>query len=195
MEEQNRNTGEQTVNQDTTNHSAQETNQLVEEACEIEQPEPPLNEEEIKQSEADKKLAELNDRYLRLYSEFENFRRRTAKERVEFAQMAGKEFFLALLPIIDDFERALKSMQTATDVNAVKEGVELIYNKLIKTLQSKGLEPMQTLNTPFDADLHEAITNVPATDETQKGKVVDELEKGYYLNGKVIRFAKVVVGN
>jgi molecular chaperone GrpE len=86
-------------------------------------------------------------------------------------------------------------MQTATDVNAVKEGVELIYNKLIKTLQSKGLEPMQTLNTPFDADLHEAITNVPATDETQKGKVVDELEKGYYLNGKVIRFAKVVVGN
>jgi molecular chaperone GrpE len=195
MEEQNRNTGEQTVNQDTTNHSAQETNQLVEEACEIEQPEPPLNEEEIKQSEADKKLAELNDRYLRLYSEFENFRRRTAKERVEFAQMAGKEFFLALLPIIDDFERALKSMQTATDVNAVKEGVELIYNKLIKTLQSKGLEPMQTLNTPFDADLHEAITNVPATDETQKGKVMDELEKGYYLNGKVIRFAKVVVGN
>jgi len=170
------------------------TQQIVEESCEIPQPETPATENET-QNNADNKLSELNDRYLRLYSEFENYKRRTAKERVEFAQMAGKEFFLALLPIIDDFERAQKSMEKTEDIVALKEGIDLIYNKLLKTLQLKGLETIQAKETPFDADLHEAITNLPAPTEELKGKVLEELEKGYYLNGKVIRFSKVIVGN
>jgi molecular chaperone GrpE len=190
MEEKNNNAEETRLNGEQITN-----NQIVEEACEVPHTETP---EEVKAEVKDDdsaKIAELNDRYLRLYSEFDNYKKRTARERVEFAQMAGKEFFLALLPVIDDFERAKKSIDSATDINAVKEGVDLIYNKFIKTLTSKGLEAMQTKESVFDADLHEAITNIPAPAEELKGKVLDEVEKGYYLNGKVIRFAKVVVGN
>ena len=138
-------------------------------------------------------LAQANDKYLRLYAEFDNFRRRTTKERVELLQTAGKEVIVSMLPVLDDFERALKAMETATDVVPVKEGVALVQNKFKHILTAKGLKEMVTVGTPFDADLHEGITNIPAGD-AQKGKVVDELEKGYYLNDKVIRFAKVVVG-
>jgi molecular chaperone GrpE len=141
------------------------------------------------------KVAELNDKYLRLYSEFENYKRRTARERMELTQTAAKEFFVSLLPVIDDFERAIKSIDSATDVNALKEGVDLIYQKFTKTLFTKGLEVMDVKEKEFDADIHEAITSIPSPTEELKGKVVDELEKGYLLNGKVIRFAKVVVGN
>jgi len=138
-------------------------------------------------------LKEANDKYVRLYAEFDNFRRRTTKERVELLQTAGKEVIVSMLPVLDDFERALKAMETATDVIPVKEGVALIQNKLKHILTAKGLKEMSTKGQPFDAEVHEAITNIPAGDE-QKGKVVDELEKGYFLNDKVIRFAKVVVG-
>jgi molecular chaperone GrpE len=138
-------------------------------------------------------LAQANDKYLRLFAEFDNFRRRTSKERVELLQTAGKEVITAMLPVLDDFDRALKAMETATDVIPVKEGVALVQNKLNHILTSKGLKPMEAKGQPFDGDLHEGITSVPAGDEL-KGKVVDELEKGYYLNDKVIRFAKVVVG-
>jgi len=148
----------------------------------------PSVEEKLKEE-----LKQANDKYLRLYAEFDNFRRRTTKERVELLQTAGKEVITAMLPVLDDFDRALKAMETATDVIPVKEGVALVQNKLKHILTSKGLKEMTTKGETFDADIHEAITNIPAGDE-QKGKVVDELEKGYLLNDKVIRFAKVVVG-
>lgn len=140
-------------------------------------------------------LAELKDKYLRLYADFENFRRRTAKEKLELIGNANEGVLQALIPVVDDFERAMQSMETAEDVSAVKEGVSLIYNKLFKTLESKGLKPMISKGEPFNADLHESVTQFPAPSEDLKGKVIDEVEKGYYLNDKVIRFAKVIVGS
>jgi molecular chaperone GrpE len=148
-------------------------------------------------SETDKlkaEIAESTNKYVRLYAEFDNYKRRTSKERVELLQTAGKDIIASLLPIVDDFERALKSMETAADVDSVKEGINLINQKLNNLLAQRGLKPMETKGLPFDADLHEAITSIPAPTDDQKGKVVDELEKGYTLNEKVIRFAKVVVG-
>ena len=139
-------------------------------------------------------LATANDRYLRLYAEFDNFRRRTIKEREEARKMEGKDLIVALLPVLDDFDRALRSMEDASDVAPVKEGVELIQNKLKNTLTQKGLKPMESIGNPFDPELHEAITSIPATTEEWKGKVIDEMEKGYLLNDKVVRFAKVIVG-
>jgi molecular chaperone GrpE len=141
------------------------------------------------------KLAEMNDKYLRLYSDFDNFRKRTAKEKVDLIQSGGEDVFKSLLPIVDDFERAVKSNASTTDINTVNEGVNLIYNKLKNTLTQKGLEEMKSLGESFNTDLHEAITSIVAPTEDAKGKIVDELEKGYMLNGKVIRFAKVVIGS
>ncbi len=137
----------------------------------------------------------LNDKYLRLYSDFENFRKRTTKERIDLLKSGGEDIFKLLIPILDDFERARANMEMATDVPSVKEGVELIYYKLVKELENKGLKPMETKGEVFDSEIHEAITQFPAPTKDLKGKVVDELEKGYYLNDKVIRFAKVVVGS
>ena len=139
-------------------------------------------------------LAEANDKYLRLYAEFDNFKRRTSKERIELLQTAGKEVIVSLLPVLDDFERAQKAMENATEISAVKEGVALIHHKIKNILTQQGLKEMEAKGSAFDADLHEAITNIPAPTEDLKGKNIDELEKGYYLNDKVIRFAKVVVG-
>lgn len=140
-------------------------------------------------------LAELKDKYLRLYADFENFRRRTAKEKLDLINNANEGVLKALIPVVDDFERAMQSIQTADDVDAVKEGVALIYNKLFKTLEGKGLKPMTSKGEPFDADLHESVTQFPAPSDDLKGKVIEEIEKGYYLNDKVIRFAKVIVGS
>ena len=140
-------------------------------------------------------IAEANNKYVRLYAEFDNFKRRTNKERIELLQTAGKDIIVELLSVLDDFERASKSMETATDISAAKEGIDLIYQKLRNILSQKGLKEMETKGLSFDADLHEGIANIPAPNEDLKGKVVDELEKGYYLNDKVIRFAKVIVGN
>ncbi|AMR34527.1 nucleotide exchange factor GrpE [Mucilaginibacter sp. PAMC 26640] len=139
-------------------------------------------------------LAQANDKYLRLYAEFDNFRRRTIKEREDARKTEGKDLMIALLPVLDDFERALRAMETATDVVPVKEGVALIQHKLKNILTQKGLKEMHSIGTPFDADIHEAITNIPAPTDDMKGKVIDEMEKGYELNEKVIRFAKVIVG-
>jgi len=154
----------------------------------------PEDEKELKLKELEAKLSEANDKYLRLYSEFDNFRKRTAKERVELINTAGEDIFKSLLPVLDDFERAIKSNAETTDVKAVNDGVNLIFNKFKSTLTSKGLQEMKSHGETFDADIHEAITNVPAPSDDLKGKVVDELEKGYSLNGKIIRFAKVVIG-
>ncbi|MDO3642670.1 nucleotide exchange factor GrpE [Mucilaginibacter sp. L3T2-6] len=139
-------------------------------------------------------LALANDKYLRLYAEFDNFRRRTIKEREEARKMEGKDVISSLLPVLDDFERALKAMENATDVAPVKEGVLLIQNKLKNALTKNGLKEMESIGSAFDPDLQEAITNIPAPNEDMKGKVIDEMEKGYFLNDKVIRFAKVIVG-
>ena len=141
-----------------------------------------------------KELDETKDKYLRLVAEFDNFRKRTAKERIELSQTAGKEVIQALLVVLDDMDRAEKQVETATDVAAVKEGVNLVFSKLKSTLQHKGLKMMDSMNQPFDADIHEAITEIPAPNEDMKGKVMDVVEPGYYLNDKLIRFAKVVVG-
>ena len=168
---------------DEANEEAGETN--------IEAPVEELSTEEKQKEE----IAALNDKYLRLFAEFDNFKRRTQKERVELLQTAGKDVIVSLLSVLDDFDRALKSTETAADVQAVREGVILIHSKLKNLLVQKGLKEMESINTTFDTDLHEAITKVPAPTEDQKGKVIDELEKGYTLNDKVIRFAKVVVGS
>ena len=159
------------------------------------EPEQPANENATSTEDVLKEeLALANDKYLRLYAEFDNFRRRTTKERVELLQTAGKEVIVSLIPVLDDFERAAKAMENASDVNAVKDGVALVQNKLNSILTQKGLKPMESIGQPFDADIHEAITNIPAPTDDLKGKVIDEMEKGYYLNDKVIRFAKVIVG-
>ncbi len=139
-------------------------------------------------------LADAKDKYLRLVAEFDNFRKRNAKERVELAMTAGKDIIQSLLVVVDDTERAEKQLETITDINILKEGIALVFNKLKATLQQKGLKAMESVGQPFDADLHEAITEIPAPNEEMVGKVIDEVEKGYYLNDKLIRHAKVVVG-
>ena len=139
-------------------------------------------------------IAELKDKYLRLYADFENFRRRTAKEKLEMISGASADMLKSVLPVVDDFERAIVSFDSSTEIEALKEGVDLIYNKLLKTLESKGLKPMISKGETFDAELHESIAQFPAPSEDLKGKIIDEIEKGYYLNDKVIRYAKVIVG-
>ncbi|MES2778411.1 MAG: nucleotide exchange factor GrpE [Bacteroidota bacterium] len=139
-------------------------------------------------------LKAMEDKYLRLYAEFDNYKRRTNAERIELFKTAGQEVLISLLPVLDDFSRALKAMQTATEVGPVKEGVELVNNKLSAILTAKGLKAMESVGKPFDSEFHEAITNIPAPSNDLKGKIIDEVEKGYFLNEKVIRFAKVVVG-
>src|SRR5690606_1979927 len=140
-------------------------------------------------------LEEANNKYLRLYAEFDNYKRRTSKERIELLQNAGKEVIGDLLSTLDDFDRALKAMDLSDSVDSIKEGVVLVSKKLKTTLQQKGLKEMESINQPFDAEIHEAITKIPAPTDDLKGKVVDEIEKGYYLNDKVLRYAKVVVGS
>jgi molecular chaperone GrpE len=136
------------------------------------------------------------DKYLRLYSEFDNFRKRTAKDRLEWMQTASKDLIVSLLPVVDDFERALKAMDnSAENATAAKEGILLIYNKLMGILQKSGLQSVTSIGEVFDVEKHEAITQFAAPSEEMKGKVIDEVEKGYMLHDKIIRFAKVVVGN
>jgi len=144
--------------------------------------------------ECQTKYAELNDTYLRLYSEFDNYRKRTAKEKLELSATASAGVMKDLLPVLDDFERAMQNMEkngNETDI----QGVTLIYNKLKSTLQKKGLEEIVAIGCDFNTDEHEALTMIPAPEESQKGKVIDVIQKGYKLNGTVIRFARVVVGN
>lgn len=141
------------------------------------------------------KHAELNDKHLRLFSEFDNFRKRSYKERIEFTKTASADVILQLLPVLDDFERAIKSIAEGETKDGMIEGINLIYNKLKSTLNSKGLEAMETIGEDFDTDFHEAITKVTAPTKDLKGKIIDEVERGYLLGGKVIRYAKVVVGS
>ncbi len=156
-----------------------------------------LDDEIGEDSELDKlstELAEAKDKYLRLVAEFENFRRRNAKESLELKQTASKDVIKSLLEVLDDSDRAMKQLESTDDVKIIKEGISLVFNKLHHVLQSKGLKKMESINHDFDADLHEAITEIPAPNEAMAGKVIDEIEPGYYLNDKLIRHAKVVVG-
>jgi molecular chaperone GrpE len=156
-----------------------------------------LNEPVAEESALEKlkeELKEASDKYLRLAAEFDNFKRRNAKERVELIQTAGRDVITDLLEVIDDHDRAHQQLENGEDVQQIKEGVSLIFNKLKNKLQSKGLRPMESIKKEFNPDLHEAITEIPAPSEDLKGKVLDEVVKGYYLNDKLIRHAKVVVG-
>lgn len=154
-----------------------------------------------KKSSPDKKLKELkekndelNDKFLRLYSDFDNYRKRTIKEKMDLQKSASRDLIGDLLPVLDDFERALQTFTEDDAKSDIFKGIELIYNKLFNLLNQKGLEPMNSMGTDFNTDYHEAITNIEAGDEL-KGKVVDVIQKGYLLNGNVLRFAKVVVGS
>ncbi len=148
------------------------------------------------ETDPDSRYAELNDKYLRLYSDFDNFRKRTLKEKIEHSKYASADIIIKLLPVLDDFERAIKAFNGGTDAGqALKDGMVLIFSKFLSILNQQGLEQMRTAGESFDTDFHEAITNIPAPSPDQKGKIVEEIEKGYLLSGKVIRYAKVVVGS
>lgn len=147
-----------------------------------------------KVAELEKQVEAMNDKYLRLSAEFDNYRRRTLKEKMELTKTAGESILVNILPVIDDFERAISSMEQGLESAAVKDGVELIYGKFKEFLNQNGVKEIEANGTEFDTDLHEALTKIPAPSDDLKGKVVDVIQKGYVLNDKVIRFAKVVVG-
>ena len=156
-----------------------------------------LNEPVSEETGLEKLKAELDeakDKYLRKVAEFDNFKRRNAKERLELMQTAGRDILTDMLEVLDDCERAEKQLEKTDDSAAIKQGVSLVFNKLRNTLQAKGIKPMETLQQDFNPDLHDAVTEIPAPSEDLKGKIVDEVSKGYYLNDKIIRHAKVVVG-
>ena len=146
-------------------------------------------EEELKQE-----IAGLKDKYMRLMADFENYKRHSARERLEFGKTATKDMMLSLVSVLDDFERGVKNIEGAKDIDAVKEGMQLIHKKLRESLQHKGLQEMKSVGEDFDPDLHEAVTKIPAPSKKMKGKIVDEVEKGYKLNDVIIRYPKVVVG-
>ncbi|RLD89573.1 MAG: nucleotide exchange factor GrpE [Bacteroidetes bacterium] len=157
----------------------------------------PTKEEKLleEKEELQQKYNELNDRFLRLYSEFDNFRKRTAKERLELIKSASQDLIVDLLPVLDDFERGVKAFEDHHADPELIKGVELIYTKFYNILKQRGLKPMESMGKEFNTDWHEALTNIPAPSEDMKGKVVDVIQTGYLLNDKVIRYAKVVVGN
>ena len=152
------------------------------------------NPDEVKEQTSDDKYNDLNNRFLRLYAEFENFRKRTNKERLDIINNANADLLKDLIPVIDDFERAITNNEGSEDVVAIKEGFSLIYNKYKGILNTKGLKPMESKGEVFDPEVHEAVANMPTEDKELKGKIIDDLEKGYFLNEKVLRYAKVVVG-
>lgn len=175
----------------------EEYNQEEEEYTEDEifgQDEQDLSEEETIGDDLTQKLEEATDRYARLLAEFDNYKKRTSREKIDIIQSAGKEVIGKLLPVLDDFDRALVAIESAQDVASIKEGVELVNTKLRKTLEQQGLKEMEVIGQPFDSEFQEAITSIPAPSEEYKNKVIDVVEKGYTLNDKVIRFAKVVIG-
>lgn len=183
---------------DTINNKEQNTNeeQVNENSTEVNEAEANAEEqtEEAVEQTIEEKYNELNDKFVRLYAEFDNFRRRTNKEKVDLISSASASILKDLIPVLDDFERALDNNEKSDDIEAVKEGIKLVAHKFKSLLESKGLKQMVAKGETFDSEFHEAIANIPAPEELLKGKVVDDVEKGYLLNDKVIRFAKVVVG-
>ena len=150
--------------------------------------------QESKEPTAEERYAELNNKYIRIHAEFDNYRKRTNKEKLDTINSANAGVLKDMLPVLDDFERAIKNNETVEDAAVIKEGFNLIFNKFRSIMESKGIKEMKTKGEPFDSEIHEAIANVPAPKKKDKGKVIEAVEKGYYLNDKVIRYAKVVVG-
>ena len=183
----------ETMSQEEQNEKIEEQ-EINKEENTAEQPEVTEATEENSVETLERKLQEQKDKYLRLFADFDNYKKRTAKERLDLLNTAGKDIILSILPVLDDFERAIAAADNATDVNSVKEGMDLIKNKLFNTLKQRGLEPMDSQGKDFDAEQQEAITEIPAPNAEMKGKVMDVVEKGYLMNGKIIRYAKVVVG-
>jgi molecular chaperone GrpE len=180
-----------------TNHSPENTRDIDINTDENQSGTTHLNEPVAEESEMETLKAELEeskDKYLRKVAEFENFKRRNARERIELIQTAGRDVITDMLDVLDDCDRAQKQLDASDDTSSIKEGVMLVFNKLRNTLQAKGVKAMETLHQEFNADLHEAITEIHAPSEDLKGKILDEVLKGYYLNDKIIRHAKVVVG-
>ena len=179
---------EKEVQQQQENESPETT----EEQIQSNQPEETIVKDENEELRIE--IAEQKDKFIRLYAEFDNFKRRNAKERNELIQTAGKEVVQSLLEVMDDCDRAEKQLQQSEDLAQIRQGVGLVFAKLRNTLQSRGLKEMKSIGEEFNPDFHEAITEIPVADESMKGKVVDQVEKGYTLNDKIIRFSKVVVG-
>ncbi len=202
MENNNKNNDEQTLSDENINvgndkekEDKGKKNKNKSKKCDKQQNESQkIDELELKNSELEAKYADVNDKYIRLFSEFDNYRKRAAKERAELFKTASEDIIKKMLPILDDFERALQIMKKS-DNKADFEGVTLIYNKLKTMLNQNGLEEIHAMDAEFDTDEHEALTSTPAPDESKKGKVLDVIQKGYKLNGKVIRYARVVVGS
>jgi molecular chaperone GrpE len=194
MEEKDLQTQTENTSEEQLNPSAEQ------EAPAQEQNTDPENQTETGEQtdEAMKKLKkenqELKDKYLRLYAEFDNFKKRTVKEKLEMMKTASSDTIQALLPVLDDFDRAKKNADDENTKETFSEGVSLVYQKLYAALQSKGLKPMETNGQAFDPELHEAVTEIPVPNEEMKGKIIDTIERGYFLNDKIIRYAKVVVG-
>ena len=188
------NINEEELMPEATQDEAAENEEIQEE--DVQDSAAPTEEEKLAQEleEANKVIEEQKDKYLRLSAEFDNYRKRTMKEKAELILNGAEKTISSILPIVDDFERALKNMETATDVAAVKEGVELIYNKFMSVLGQDGVKVIETKEKPLDTDFHEAIAVIPAPDKSLKGKILDCVQTGYTLNDKVIRHAKVVVG-
>ena len=188
------NINEEELMSEATQDEAAENEEIQEE--DVQDSAAPTEEEKLAQEleEANKVIEEQKDKYLRLSAEFDNYRKRTMKEKAELILNGAEKTISSILPIVDDFERALKNMETATDVAAVKEGVELIYNKFMSVLGQDGVKVIETKEKPLDTDFHEAIAVIPAQDKSLKGKILDCVQTGYTLNDKVIRHAKVVVG-
>ncbi len=183
------NTNETTTNEATAAQTVENTENTAQTET-ITEPVIELSEVEQLQN----KVEELNDKYMRMYAEYDNYKRRSIKERQDYMATAGKDMIVSMITVLDDFDRASKAIAEATDIDAVKEGVKLIHNKVRNALIQKGLEPLESIGMEFNSDIHEAITTIPAPSNKMKGKIVDELEKGYNLNGKPLRVAKVVVG-
>ncbi|HPE76029.1 MAG TPA: nucleotide exchange factor GrpE [Draconibacterium sp.] len=176
---------EQTVDQNETGQNEEPANKKMKSK---------KDKNEVLLQELGEKLAEITDKHLRLQAEFDNFRKRTMKEKAELIKSGGESVLVKILPVVDDFERALILLKDLSDEDAGKKGTQLIYNKFNEFLKQNNIKEIDAINQDFDVDLHEAITKIPAPDETLKGKVVDVVQKGYTLNDKVIRFAKVVIG-
>ncbi|MBE9509342.1 MAG: nucleotide exchange factor GrpE [Bacteroidetes bacterium] len=150
---------------------------------------------ETRETAAEEKIAEFQNKYIRLSADFDNYRKRTLKERIELTKTANAEILLNLLPVMDDFERALKSMKDTKGCKEIKDGIDLIYNKFSEFLKSSGINEINAMHKKFDTDIHEAVTKIPAPEKKLKGKVLDVIQKGYYLNEKIIRYPKVVIGD
>lgn len=185
---------EKDIKKEQENAEAQDNTANTEETIGQEQAEE-TTEQAGSETQAEAELAEMKDKYIRLMAEFENFRRRTNKERMDLLKTANEDLMTELLPVMDDMERARQSMEATKEVDALLQGLELVFHKLKHVTQLKGLKPIEiSAGDAFDSDFHEAVTQIPAPSEELKGKIVDVIEKGYTLNDKVIRFAKVIIG-